>query len=875
MVDPGDAIASKSSRFGWGASESSLAHARERLLTERPEEPRRQRGRQRTMQSRNNVHTEPRPRKRLAFALGAAAITVPLVFTPTAALAVPYAPVDGIEAIRTATYLPDYLQEFADQVDDAAVYEHVRHLAVDIGPRVAATTAEATANAYVQSTLDSYGFTTELEAVTVGVSTFANVVPDRDLPTQVSWQYRPASNALFTEAAAPVAAQVVDIGDGSTFAPADVAGKFVLVTFGGSAASRSAQLTALAGAGAAGVIFTNTNAHQSMANPGTVPAEATGIQVVGASLGQGQRVRDLLATGPLTLSITTERSGTQSSNVIGVRPAVGDTDGTAPIVYIGAHVDSVVGSPGASDNASGIGIMLESARILSQYSLDTEIRVGAWGAEEKGILGSKAHAQSLTPEEIDRAVGAWNMDMAGTAYAGTAERPMQFWGLSLKPEGMQNSVLNHADALSEHTNRGPLNRGNVARSDHESFQNVGIDAAVFSWMFWSADSSIVLEPTYHQTSDTIENVSQERMGISAEIIGGSAFRASLNSVTVDVQDDTGAAAAGVPVAMSCGADEGWREVGTTASDGSVTTLAPETECDFAALAPNDAIGGALDQAISGDTSVQLKLINDTTPPTVTLDTSAEANAAGWYQGPVEVSLAGADDIDQAPTVEFSRNGTDWEGYTAPITLADEGVNTLHARVTDGSGTTTPVERSYPIDTVAPTLTAAVDTGASAQRGDVTVAASDATSGVDKIEYRMLPDGEWGSLLGAGGSAGAGAAAAGATPAAADETLTAELPLGAAAATAEIRAVDVAGHASATVTLEFAADESVKPEPKPEPEPSPKPTDTSTPPAKSLATTGGAAFLGTGVLAGLLLLVGGGAIAIAKRRRAGGASDSSA
>ena len=794
-------------------------------------------------------------RGRVLGAIGTAAILIPLVITPSAAFATPYIPAAAAEAIETGTYLPGFEQEFAAQADAAAAFEHARHLAVDIGPRVAGSAAEVEANTYVKSALDSYGFITETESFPVSVSTFADATPSRDLPLQVSWQYRPAANAVFTGAGAPVTADVVDVGAGTTIVPADVAGKFVLVNWNATTSARNAMLTEIAAAGAAGIIIAQTTDNSSLANPGTVPAQAAAIQVVGAASGQAIRIRELLATGPLTLSMTTEQSSLTSTNTIGVRPAVGDTDGNAPIVYIGAHIDSVVGSPGASDNASGVGIMLESARIMSQYSLDTEIRVGTWGAEEKGILGSKVHATSLTPEEIERTIGAWNMDMAGTSFLGNPGQPTEFWGLSVNQDNTDNAVLNQAAAVSESTGRGAMNRGYVGRSDHQSFHDVGIDAAVFSWMFWSPATSIVLEPTYHKPSDTIDNISAERVGIATELIGGSAFRAALNTVNVSVVDEDGAAAEGVPVAMSCGADEGWREVGTTEADGTVETLAPNTECDFAAVAENGAVGGAVDQAIAGATDIEIALINDTTAPTVTVEASEAAPASGWYRtAPVTVAVTGDDETDEAPAVEFSLDGTTWNPYTEPVAVSAEGPNAVHARVVDGAGNTGETVKEFNIDTIAPTISA---TASESARGTVTVQTDDATSGVASVEYRLLPSGEWRSFE--------------SDPLARSADRTGTLAIGAAAVTVELRALDVAGNTSEVTTLDFAAGEApVVPEPE-EPGTPGKPSTpgtTPTSPKSGLASTGGADLAGFGILA-LVLAAGGAGAVFAMRRRAQG------
>ncbi|UCC30414.1 MAG: M28 family peptidase [Phycisphaerales bacterium] len=54
---------------------------------------------------------------------------------------------------------------------------------------------------------------------------------------------------------------------------------------------------------------------------------------------------------------------------------------------IGAHYDSV-DNPGADDNASGVALVLEAARVLSAYESDYTIRFVAFDREEDGLIGS-------------------------------------------------------------------------------------------------------------------------------------------------------------------------------------------------------------------------------------------------------------------------------------------------------------------------------------------------------------------------------------------------------------------------------------------------------------------------------------------------------
>ena len=69
-----------------------------------------------------------------------------------------------------------------------------------------------------------------------------------------------------------------------------------------------------------------------------------------------------------------------------------------PPALIGAHYDSVPGSPGADDNASGVAVMLELARLLAEEPPRRPVQLVAFDLEEWGMRGSRALAQQLTRE---------------------------------------------------------------------------------------------------------------------------------------------------------------------------------------------------------------------------------------------------------------------------------------------------------------------------------------------------------------------------------------------------------------------------------------------------------------------------------------------
>ena len=96
-------------------------------------------------------------------------------------------------------------------------------------------------------------------------------------------------------------------------------------------------------------------------------------------------------------------------------------------VICGAHYDSwnddgvdpdTIRSPGADDNASGVAGILETARLLSNYTFDRTLIFANWCAEEIGLIGSAAYAADCAEARMD-IVGYFNLDMIGYLKEGT------------------------------------------------------------------------------------------------------------------------------------------------------------------------------------------------------------------------------------------------------------------------------------------------------------------------------------------------------------------------------------------------------------------------------------------------------------------------
>jgi hypothetical protein len=82
------------------------------------------------------------------------------------------------------------------------------------------------------------------------------------------------------------------------------------------------------------------------------------------------------------------------------------------IYIIGAHYDHLEGDrPGGDDNASGVAGVLEAARVLSQYRLESTIRFIGFNVEEDGRGGSKDYVNSQVIPAGENIAGMINLDM--------------------------------------------------------------------------------------------------------------------------------------------------------------------------------------------------------------------------------------------------------------------------------------------------------------------------------------------------------------------------------------------------------------------------------------------------------------------------------
>ncbi len=136
---------------------------------------------------------------------------------------------------------------------------------------------------------------------------------------------------------------------------------------------------------------------------------------------------------------------------------------------------------------------------------------------------------------------------------------------------------------------------------------------------------------------------------------------------------------------------------------------------------------------------------DTIPPTTSMSLSGTLGLDDWYMSDVTVTLAATDAVSGVAVTAYSFDGATWFTYSGPFTITDEGLTTIYYNSTDNAGNiedtksaTVKIDKTNPLTTIDLMGTLGNDDW---YVSDVTVTlgASDAVSGILKIEYSFDED----------------------------------------------------------------------------------------------------------------------------------------
>lgn len=217
----------------------------------------------------------------------------------------------------------------------------------------------------------------------------------------------------------------------------------------------------------------------------------------------------------------------------------GDGELASEWLVVMAHVDAVVGSPGADDNGTGVVALLEMARLIKDRPRQRSVRLLFTTLEEAGLHGARKHVVDTIEPKVEAGemtvFGAISLEMLGyySDEPGSQESPLPpMEGFEQPDRGDFLAILGvkrHqsfsqglAAAMLEAEPEAkvlPIDMfvvppPDLMRSDHAEFLIRGWPGVMLT------DTANFRNPHYHQATDTVDTIDEERFARAiSQVIG--------------------------------------------------------------------------------------------------------------------------------------------------------------------------------------------------------------------------------------------------------------------------------------------------------------------------------------------------------------------
>jgi Zn-dependent M28 family amino/carboxypeptidase len=202
------------------------------------------------------------------------------------------------------------------------------------------------------------------------------------------------------------------------------------------------------------------------------------------------------------------------------------------IIVIGAHYDSVHGSPGANDNGTGVAAILELARLLKDEQIERSVRFVAFANEEPPFfyskeMGSQVYA-ARSREREEAIVGMLSLETIGyySDTPGSQHYPFPFNLFYPDTANFIGFVGNLSSRKLVHRSIGTFRQTTafpsegvaapgwitgIGWSDHLSFWQAGYHAIMVT------DTALYRYTHYHSSTDTPDKIDYTR---TARVVKG-------------------------------------------------------------------------------------------------------------------------------------------------------------------------------------------------------------------------------------------------------------------------------------------------------------------------------------------------------------------
>jgi hypothetical protein len=261
------------------------------------------------------------------------------------------------------------------------------------------------------------------------------------------------------------------------------------------------------GRGTGGTVFTGGGASREVGAPETVPAVTIAVEHYGRIL------RTLQKDQPVRIEMEVKNTfydDPTSFNVVGEIPG---TDKADEVVMLGAHFDSWHSGTGATDNAAGSAVMMEAMRILKQSGLPLRrtVRIGLWGGEEQGLIGSRQYVTEMFADRTTMAVKPAHAKFAG--YFNVDNGTGAIRGVYLQGNEAVAPIFESWMKPFNNLGMNTLTIRDTGGTDHQAFDAVGLPGFQFV-----QDPVEYGTRTHHSNMDVYERIQEEDMRKNAVIV---------------------------------------------------------------------------------------------------------------------------------------------------------------------------------------------------------------------------------------------------------------------------------------------------------------------------------------------------------------------
>src|SRR5262245_13557314 len=205
------------------------------------------------------------------------------------------------------------------------------------------------------------------------------------------------------------------------------------------------------------------------------------------------------------------------------------------IVMVGGHFDSWHSGTGATDNGAGSAVAMEVVRILQAIGVKPRrtIRIGLWGGEEEGLIGSRAHVEKHYGSRQASEPGAGPQGQQGTITLKPAQEKFSaYFNLDNGTGKIRGVYLQGNEAVRpifrawlepfRDLGASTLTSRNTGGTDHLSFDAVGLPGFQFI-----QDEIEYSTRTHHSNMDVYDRIQAEDMKQASVIIAAFVYNAAM------------------------------------------------------------------------------------------------------------------------------------------------------------------------------------------------------------------------------------------------------------------------------------------------------------------------------------------------------------